>query len=110
MADIPFGVASRLCTRFPTRIISRRTPGIREATKISIEPRGFSAFDDANYAPRRDKYEAFNRTVPAMTASEFKSVVEDVSIEKLLIVSFNLIHCHGNRCDGHPDVKFRQHS
>lgn len=79
LTDIPFPVASQLCTRFPTRIVSRRVPGSFETTKVSIEPKIFSAFDDGKYDQRKEGYESFSRTFLRMTSEDFKTVVDQVS-------------------------------
>ncbi|KAL8925579.1 MAG: hypothetical protein Q9208_003471 [Pyrenodesmia sp. 3 TL-2023] len=83
LTDIPFPVADRLCTRFPTRIVSRRTPERSEVTKISIEP---SVLDwtgvfvsDENLEARAERLEAykdFAYSSPNITADGFKQAID----------------------------------
>jgi len=87
LTNIPFPVAGRLCTRFPTRIVSRRTSGLLETTRVSIEPKFFSHFPDSKVAERRTRYETFRRTFSLMTAAEFKNVIEDVGARRAKVVS-----------------------
>ena len=84
LTDIPFPVGGRLCTRFPTRIISRRTPDASEKIQISIERRLFSAFVTEADANRNARYEAFTRTIPTITARHFSKVVEEVSTRSII--------------------------
>ncbi|KAI4136224.1 MAG: hypothetical protein LQ341_005770 [Variospora aurantia] len=83
LTDIPFPVADRLCTRFPTRIVSRRTPKQSGVTKISIEPKVFdwtgtlSAEKVADRAERLEAYSKFGHTSPHLTSDSFKDVVEE---------------------------------
>ncbi|KAH6712291.1 P-loop containing nucleoside triphosphate hydrolase protein [Leptodontidium sp. MPI-SDFR-AT-0119] len=68
LTDIPFPVGDGLCTRFATRIISRRSaPDTADEVKISIEP-GDSEL--------REMGEPFNPHVPSITAEVFKSIFE----------------------------------
>ncbi|KAL8646468.1 MAG: hypothetical protein Q9226_006841 [Calogaya cf. arnoldii] len=83
LTDIPFPVASRLCTRFPTRIVSRRTPNDDEVIKISLEtgPSGiFGAFameeSTDEKAARLEAYRQFAYSSPRMTFNEFKNCVD----------------------------------
>ncbi|KAL8969434.1 MAG: hypothetical protein Q9197_004340 [Variospora fuerteventurae] len=83
LTDIPFPVADRLCTRFPTRIVSRRTPKQSGFTKISIEPTVFdwtgtlSGEKVADRAERLEAYSKFGHTSPHLTSDSFKDVVEE---------------------------------
>ncbi|KAL2066683.1 hypothetical protein VTL71DRAFT_2755 [Oculimacula yallundae] len=68
LTDIPFPVGDTLCTRFVTRIISRRSaPGSTDEVKISIEP------GDSELSADR---EPFNPHVPSITAEVFRKVFE----------------------------------
>ncbi|KAH7360322.1 P-loop containing nucleoside triphosphate hydrolase protein [Rhexocercosporidium sp. MPI-PUGE-AT-0058] len=78
LTDIPFPVGDGLCTRFATRIISRRSaPDTADEVKISIEP-GDSEL--------REKREPFNPHVPSITAEVFRSIFEQAG-EHMGIVS-----------------------
>lgn len=79
LTDIPFPVASRLCTRFPIRIVSRRTLGSSESTRVSIEPKVFSAFADGQSPEQQRNYGSFHRDSPNMSPAEFKDIIEEVS-------------------------------
>lgn len=79
LTDIPFPVAGRLCTRFPTRIISRRAPNDEDITKISIETRFGNQFGGELWLTRQERYAEFARTTRTFTAAEFKKIVEEVS-------------------------------
>lgn len=80
MTDIPFPVAGRLCTRFPTRIVSRRTPGGPDVTKITIEATIFGLFETAPSASfeRELKYADFERTGNDLSEQDFIAAVDDV--------------------------------
>ena len=84
LTDIPFPVAGKLCTRFPTRIVSRRDA--QERTRVSIEPCLFSNADvftpikeqDARKA-RQSRYKEFEKIYLTFTAEDFSSVIDNVS-------------------------------
>ncbi|KAL8823924.1 MAG: hypothetical protein Q9191_005437 [Dirinaria sp. TL-2023a] len=76
LTDIPFPVAGRLCTRFPTRIVSRRTPGGSEITRISIEATFSGSFSHSPLEERQLEYAKFEHSSSNFTATEFLSVVE----------------------------------
>lgn len=80
MTDIPFPVAGRLCTRFPTRIVSRRTPGGPDVTKITIEAAIFGLFEKAPSASfeRTQKYAEFGRSGNDLSEKDFVRTVDDV--------------------------------
>ncbi|KAL8920804.1 MAG: hypothetical protein Q9172_004344 [Xanthocarpia lactea] len=82
LTDIPFPVSSRLCTRFPTRIVSRRTPNDDEVIRISLEPAAsepFGAFAMEENADERvtrlEAYKQFAYSSPNMTLDEFSTRV-----------------------------------
>ncbi|KAL9609552.1 MAG: hypothetical protein Q9167_005683 [Letrouitia subvulpina] len=78
LTDIPFPVAGRLCTRFPTRIVSRRTPNESERTKISIERYGFSYRGPlVSNEKLLERYSAFTRSSPSISATEFKAIIDE---------------------------------
>jgi hypothetical protein len=77
LTDIPFPVGGGLCTRFATRIISRRTePGTSELVQVSIEPGDIDPF---GYQENESTAGNFNHAVPSMTAEVFKEIVERAS-------------------------------
>lgn len=87
LTDIPFPVADRLCTRFPTRIVSRRTPERSEVTKISIEPSvldwaGVFVSDENREAraKRLEAYKDFAYSSPNITADGFKQAIDKVGL------------------------------
>lgn len=80
-------MADRLCTRFPTRIVSRRTPNQGSTTKISIEPRIFdwsSAFlsneKEEDRAKRLEAYSNFAYSRSDISPEDFKDAIERVSL------------------------------
>lgn len=98
LTDIPFPVSNGLCTRFPTRIVSRRTPHEAESIRVSIEPsilpvfeefsqqsNIFSKVDQTARLNRLDRYAKFARTIPALTAEGFKEILNEVSLMPMLI-------------------------
>ncbi|KAL8966859.1 MAG: hypothetical protein Q9183_003183 [Haloplaca sp. 2 TL-2023] len=83
LTEIPFPVADRLCTRFPTRIVSRRTPGVDEITKVSIE--SATSHDSQAFALQETKeelavrleaYTKFAYSSPNFTLDEFRHVLD----------------------------------
>lgn len=93
LTDIPFPVSDRLCTRFPTRIVSRRTPSQPESIKVSIEPKIvsafegfsqqaniFSGFDQTSRLDRLDRYAKFARVIPDLTAEGFRDILNEVRV------------------------------
>ncbi|KAL8725643.1 MAG: hypothetical protein Q9166_007220 [cf. Caloplaca sp. 2 TL-2023] len=83
LTEIPFPVADRLCTRFPTRIVSRRATNDEEITKISIQP---VLFDNIGpfalketpdeRAKRLEAYKNFAYSKSDITLDEFKEAVD----------------------------------
>lgn len=81
LTDIPFPVAGRLCTRFPTRIVSRRTPNESErTTKISIERANPFLYAGAlaSNAKQSERYGAFTRSSPCISTTEFEKIINEV--------------------------------
>ena len=73
-------MAGRLCTRFPTRIVSRRTPGGPDVTKITIEATISGFFEKAPSASfeREQKYAEFERSGNDLSEKDFTRAVDDV--------------------------------
>ena len=77
LTDIPFPVGTRLCTRFATRIVSKRSrPGESDVVKASIEP---GEVDPFNYRDSDINTKDFEHTVPSLSAEGFESIVQDVN-------------------------------
>lgn len=80
LTDIPFPVADGCCTRFATRIVSRRTgPGTPKQVKISIMPPDFKIEDSNNYPPD-NHYKTFYEVRDSLTAEEFSRIIEKVRV------------------------------
>jgi GTPase SAR1 family protein len=83
LTDIPFQVGTRLCTRFATRIVSKRTgPSESDLVRASIEPGDLNPF---NYREDDEGTESFNRIIPSMSAEEFENIVKDVTSSQLSV-------------------------
>ncbi|KAF3811106.1 Interferon-induced GTP-binding protein Mx2 [Colletotrichum gloeosporioides] len=79
LTDIPFPVGAGCCTRFPTRIVSRRTPpGSGNTVKITIEA---CEWEDHFEYPQDDKYKSYAYTSDRLTVAEFEMIMEEVSTE-----------------------------
>ncbi|KAL8719774.1 MAG: hypothetical protein Q9225_003262 [Loekoesia sp. 1 TL-2023] len=83
LTDIPFPVADGFCTRFPTRIVSRRTPNEADITRISIEPDNFDLFKafalketPDERAKRLEAYANFAYRSSDVTAADFRDAVD----------------------------------
>ncbi|KAL8768241.1 MAG: hypothetical protein Q9209_005471 [Squamulea sp. 1 TL-2023] len=107
LTDISFPVASQLCTRFPTRIVSRRTPNDDENIRISIEPAAADSFGAFALKENRDEkakrlnaYNDFAHSSPNMTLDEFtaraKQAQELMGI-KHDVTTDNGVHTSGKR-------------
>ncbi|OAA81280.1 vacuolar sorting protein VPS1 [Akanthomyces lecanii RCEF 1005] len=82
LTDIPFPIGEDCCTRFATRIVSRRTaPSMPNKIEISIEAPNFrtTQFDYT----KDDAYMKFSKERQSLTASEFASIIDEAS-EKYL--------------------------
>jgi hypothetical protein len=76
LTDIPFPVDGRLCTRFATRIVSRRTPpGTPDIVSASIEPGDINPF---KYTEDYATMSGFDHPVPSMTAEAFENLIVEV--------------------------------
>lgn len=77
LTDIPFSVGAGLCTRFATRIISRRTPpGTSDMVIVSIEPGDIDPF---GYDVDDEPAKTFNYSVPKVTAETFETIVKQAA-------------------------------
>ncbi|KAI9831563.1 MAG: hypothetical protein M1819_004794 [Sarea resinae] len=80
LTDIPFPVAESLCTRFATRIISRRSPSQEEITKISIQENGAGGmFDFRRPDGYKERYKNFNPVCSNITGEDFRRFVEEAA-------------------------------
>lgn len=80
LTEIPFPVGTGCCTRFPTRIVSRRTaPGQPDSFRITIEKasQGLTGVQTAT-----GKFERYKEGEPLST-EEFIKVVEEVRFNLL---------------------------
>ncbi|KAK2049090.1 vacuolar sorting protein VPS1 [Colletotrichum somersetense] len=77
LTDIPFPVGTGCCTRFATRIVSRRTaPGSTNAVKITIvDPEVTDVFD----YPSNDSYKDYLYTNDRLGVDEFKEIMDEIS-------------------------------
>lgn len=79
LTDIPFPVGADCCTRFATRIVSRRTaPGTANQVKITIVPPDFN-IKHFDYVPN-ESYREYVQVKETLTAAEFSEVVEEVCV------------------------------
>jgi hypothetical protein len=78
LTDIPFPVKDGCCTRFATRIVSRRTaPGTSNQVKVTIVPPDFRV-EDFNYV-EDESYKDYVQIKESLTTDEFSDIVEEVS-------------------------------
>ncbi|KAL3424105.1 vacuolar sorting protein VPS1 [Phlyctema vagabunda] len=78
LTDIPFPVGGRLCTRFATRIISKRSPpGSTDSIHISLEDGDVDNFGYSDNGCRPENFEP--RTVASMTAEVFEDIIEEAA-------------------------------
>ncbi|KAK1987288.1 vacuolar sorting protein VPS1 [Colletotrichum cereale] len=77
LTDIPFPVGTGCCTRFATRIVSRRTaPGSENAVKITIvDPEVTDVFD----YPSNDSYRDYLYTSDHLGVDDFKEIMDEIS-------------------------------
>lgn len=76
LTDIPFPVGDGLCTRFATRIVSRRTaPETADVVHVSVES---GETDPFGYGENDGPTGNFNPSVPSLTADVFKTIVDQV--------------------------------
>jgi len=90
LTDIPFPVAEGCCTRFATRIVSRRTaPGTPNQVKISIVPPDFM-IKHFNY-PSDDHYRTYHEIRDSITAEEFSRITEKVWIWMVPLATLKIL-------------------
>ncbi len=78
LTDIPFPVGTGCCTRFATRIVSRRTaPGTLSNVKITIDP-PTSDVDYFGYPPN-DAYKRYSREMTNLNVDEFAEIIDQVA-------------------------------
>lgn len=78
LTEIPFPVGDELCTRFATRVISRRTaPDTPDMIKVSIEEGDVDPFGDSKYDGQTGHLDLPEDQKP-MTAEYFRELVEKV--------------------------------
>jgi hypothetical protein len=83
LTDIPFTIGGGLCTRFATRIISRRTePGTSPMIHVSIESGDIDPF---GYQENKERIGNFNRALPSMTSEVFEETVKQVRCKLYII-------------------------
>ncbi|KAI0122915.1 vacuolar sorting protein VPS1 [Xylariales sp. AK1849] len=79
LVDIPFPTGQGCCTRFATRIISRRTPpGSKNECVITIVKPDFDLNDHFNYDTNR-MYDSFRHTGDNLNVKEFTTIMSEVS-------------------------------
>ncbi|KAI0969344.1 vacuolar sorting protein VPS1 [Xylaria arbuscula] len=86
LTDIPFPVGTGCCTRFATRIVSKRTaPGTPNRFKITIvEP---EVKVEGFIYPANDDYKDYVHMGETLTADEFESIMNEVSVDYMGIRS-----------------------
>jgi len=76
LTNIPFPIGEELCTRFATRIVSKRAElGERDTIRVTIEA------GDANPFNREENIaaaEAYKPEFESLTAENFASVIKEV--------------------------------
>jgi GTPase SAR1 family protein len=82
LTDIPFPVGDGLCTKFATRIISKRSsPGSKNVVKASIEIGDVNPFGQVENTQRAKD---FSFVAESMTAEDFRELIQTVSWRGLL--------------------------
>ncbi|KAL2201895.1 P-loop containing nucleoside triphosphate hydrolase protein [Sarocladium strictum] len=80
LTDIPFPVASGRCTRFPIRIVSKRTkPGTKNSYHITIEPG--ADIRGLNLAPV--EVLEYHESGETLTVDEFERIINQVAHEEM---------------------------
>ncbi|CEJ82804.1 hypothetical protein VHEMI02851 [[Torrubiella] hemipterigena] len=78
LTGIPFAVGSTLCTRFATRIVSRRSePGSQTVIRISISPPEFAVPGIELADP--EVYKRFDEIHGSITSDDFANIIDMVS-------------------------------
>ncbi|UPK94571.1 hypothetical protein LCI18_005506 [Fusarium solani-melongenae] len=77
LTGIPFPVNSGCCTRWPTRIVSRRTgPGSKDSFRISIEPPDVSV---PGMEPASEDISSYSHQGNTLSKDEFVKTIDEVS-------------------------------
>ncbi|RSL99064.1 hypothetical protein CDV31_012360 [Fusarium ambrosium] len=77
LTGIPFPVNSGCCTRWPTRIVSRRTgPGSKDSFRISIEPPDVNV---PGMEPASEDISSYSHQGNTLTKDEFVRTIDEVS-------------------------------
>ncbi|KAE9365430.1 P-loop containing nucleoside triphosphate hydrolase protein [Stipitochalara longipes BDJ] len=77
LTDIPFTIGGGLCTRFATRIMSRRTePGTSPMIHVSI---GSDETNPFEYEKNKGPVESFDRVLTSITSEVFEEIVKDAN-------------------------------
>ncbi|RGP76373.1 hypothetical protein FLONG3_5257 [Fusarium longipes] len=79
LTGIPFPVDSGCCTRFPTRIVSRRTePDSDDSFRITIDP---AEVDVPGLDPASDNIKNYECSGKILTKEKFAKVIDEISSE-----------------------------
>ncbi|QGI80115.1 hypothetical protein CEK25_006844 [Fusarium fujikuroi] len=79
LTGIPFPVDSGCCTRFPTRIVSRRTePDSDDSFRITIDP---AEVDVPGLDPASDNIKNYECSGKILTKERFAKVIDEISSE-----------------------------
>ncbi|EEU44491.1 uncharacterized protein NECHADRAFT_72072 [Fusarium vanettenii 77-13-4] len=77
LTGIPFPVNSGCCTRWPTRIVSRRTgPGSKDSFRITIEPPDVNV---PGMEPASEDISSYSHQGNTLTKDEFVKTIDEVS-------------------------------
>ncbi|CAM1507917.1 Fc.00g047650.m01.CDS01 [Cosmosporella sp. VM-42] len=83
LTNIPFPVGTGCCTRFPTRIVSRRTaPKSRDSFRITIEKAEVCV---KGLQPASEKYKEYEYVGDTLSTDEFIKVMDKISSDYMCI-------------------------
>jgi hypothetical protein len=90
LTGIPFPVDSGCCTRFPTRIVSRRTePDSDDSFRITIDP---AEVDVPGLDPASDNIKNYECSGKILTKEKFAKVIDEVKpLPISLIIETNTV-------------------
>ena len=89
LTEIPFPVGDELCTRFATRVISRRTaPGTPDMIKVSIEEGDVDPFGDSKHDGQTGHLDLPDDQ-KSMTAEYFLKLVEKARWKYFLAIAYH---------------------
>ncbi|KAK1595545.1 vacuolar sorting protein VPS1 [Colletotrichum navitas] len=92
LTDIPFPVDTGICTRFATRIVSRRTAaGSENAVKITIVDPEVTNVDVFDY-PSNDSYKDYLYTSDRLGIDDFKEIMDEISTKHMGIRTGQGVH------------------